>query len=400
MRIATGGSVQPRAGDAAAEAWHAMTASLEGDPALVLCAANAAYDPDELTARLQQLAPEGCVVAGATSCLGSMNERGLMVQEEAGLSLFGLAADSPSAFGAGLRAIGEHPEQAAADAVLAAIENAGREGETPDLIWLAAAPGCEERLLEGIASVVGGHVPVMGGSSGDNAIAGRWWQFHHNRMEPNGVLVVAFYTSTPIAVSFHNGYVPTDHSGIVTRTHGRTMLEIDGEPAAETYNRWTDGLIEQHLAGGNILGLSTLHPLGIEAGRIEGVPYFYLLHPERVTNDGGVTLFANVSEGQRVVLMEGSPDSLVRRAGSVPRGLLARRDWTAEQVAGALVVYCAGCMLGVRSRLEEVRHEIAKALPGVPFQTFFTFGEQGCFIDGVNRHGNLMVSVVLFGRES
>ena len=69
---------------------------------------------------------------------------------------------------------------------------------------------------------------------------------------------------------------------------------------------------------------------------------------------------------------------------------------TADQVSGALVIYCAGCMLTVQDEMEEVAAEVREALGGKPFLGAFTFGEQGCFTGGENRHGNLMISVVVF----
>jgi len=40
---------------------------------------------------------------------------------------------------------------------------------------------------------------------------------------------------------------------------------------------------------------------------------------------------------------------------------------------------------------------LREALSGLPFLGSFTFGEQGCFVRGTNRHGNLGISVVLLG---
>jgi hypothetical protein len=38
-------------------------------------------------------------------------------------------------------------------------------------------------------------------------------------------------------------------------------------------------------------------------------------------------------------------------------------------------------------------------LPGVPFLTILTFGEQGFLHGGDNYHGNLMISAMLFSDE-
>jgi hypothetical protein len=64
-------------------------------------------------------------------------------------------------------------------------------------------------------------------------------------------------------------------------------------------------------------------------------------------------------------------------------------------VVGALVVYCAGCMLTVGGRMSEVPEQLDAAL-NAPFLGVFTFGEQGRLGAAANRHGNLMISVVAF----
>jgi len=54
-------------------------------------------------------------------------------------------------------------------------------------------------------------------------------------------------------------------------------------------------------------------------------------------------------------------------------------------------------MFTVKQRMDEVVSNLRSALgEETPFLGAFTFGEQGCFFGGENRHGNLMVSLVLF----
>jgi hypothetical protein len=54
-------------------------------------------------------------------------------------------------------------------------------------------------------------------------------------------------------------------------------------------------------------------------------------------------------------------------------------------------------MLAVQERMDEAAEDLKMALHGTPFLCSFTLGEQGCFIGGENRHGNLMVASLLFG---
>lgn len=398
MKIVTGDSTALNAISAIDEAWQQVMSQLQATPRLVLCHASANYTAQALQQALLSKLPKECVLAGASSCLGAMNERGFHSEKGVGLSLMVFAEDGGD-FGAGLVCQDADPKKAASRALNDAILHAGRPGELPSLIWLNAAPGQEELLLDGIADVVGSHVPVVGGSSADNEIQGDWWQFSATRCEENGALVIVFYPECAVATAFHSGYAPTEHSGVVTAVDGRVIHTIDNQPAAQVYNGWLGGKLDGKLSGGNVLQDTTFSPLGVEAGTVEGVAYYALKHPEQVLDNGDISLFAKVNLGDHLTLMEGSMESLTRRAGSVVRGLMERKGWAAEQVAGALVVYCAGCMLGVQQHMDAVYSGISDALDDAPFQTVFTFGEQGCFMDGVNRHGNLMISTVLFVNE-
>jgi hypothetical protein len=175
------------------------------------------------------------------------------------------------------------------------------------------------------------------------------------------------------------------------------LYEIDGRTAAGVYNEWTDGAIAGAIeSGGTVLDETTLHPLGREVASVGGMPYYQLSHPEQVTEDGALALFTRIEEGDEVVCMTGTVDSLTARAGRVAEAARDTRFGGEDELAGALVIYCAGCMLAVDDRITEVVDHLNDALDDAPFLGAFTFGEQGCFVGGNNQHANLMISVVTF----
>lgn len=350
---------------------------------------------DVVRRELQAFAPDAAL-HGSTSCLGAMTRAGFHAEDGAGLGLFAIADDT-GAYGVGARRAGSDPAAAARGAIREAIDAAGRSGEVPSLVWLSAAPGAEETVVRAIESVIGAEVPIVGGSSADNTVEGHWKQFTVRDSFSDAIVVSALFTTGRVASAFLSGYASGGKRGRVTRADGRKILEIDGRPAAHVYNEWTGGILHDTLeAGGNILARTTLHPLGREVGSAGGVPYFRLAHPDSVSADGALSLFADVEEGDLVHLMVGSVDGLVTRAGRVAEEVLDRSGLTADTVAGALVVFCAGCMLTVKDRMEEVVDGLNGSLGTRPFLGSFTFGEQGCMIGGENRHGNLMISVTVF----
>lgn len=334
---------------------------------------------------------------GGSSCLGVMTQDGVNIASGAGLGAFAIW-DAEGSYGTGSCDLGTDAGDAAQRATQAALASAGRQGEIPDLIWLTVAPGREEQVLDGIRAVIGNETPIVGGSSADNDVGGNWAQFGPLQSHSDGVVVSVLFPSTRIASAYQSGYAPTGDSGVVTRVDGRRLFEIDGEPAASVYHGWTGSAVP--VAGDapqSILAAATLWPLGRVERQIYGVPFHLLAHPASTNPDGSLDLFADVALGDRLWQMQGSADSLVARAGRVAR---QGRDDAANGIAGALVVYCGGCMLAVRDRMDEVQQGINAALGDVPWLGVFTFGEQGVPAGGVAKHGNLMISCTVFGRDS
>ncbi len=332
---------------------------------------------------------------GATSCLGAMGSDGA----SDGAVAFALR-DPDGAYGTALEAGAPDMRRAAAAATRKALQAASRVGEIPDLVWVAATPGAEEDVLAGIEDVVGPDVPIIGGSAADNAVAGDWFVFDGAGQAGAGVVVSVLFPSVPVSFAYHNGYVPTEHGGTVTRVEGRKVLEIDHRPAMQVYSDWTGGAVENTAtedASAPILSASTLWPLGREFGQLGNIPFYLLAHPAVAYADGSMDVFATLEEGEHLTLMHGTKQGLVERAGRVAALARQNRVTPATPPLGALMIYCGGCMLSVRDQLDDVVAGVNAALDGAPFAGAFTFGEQGNLIRGGNRHGNLMISCITFG---
>lgn len=334
---------------------------------------------------------------GGSSCLGVMTQESVNIASGAGLGALAIW-DPEGSFGTASTDLGIDAVDAARKATHAALAAAGRPGEIPDLVWLTVAPGREEQVLSGIRAVVGDETLIVGGSAADNDVSGKWAQFGPLDTHSEGVVVSVLFPSTSVASAYQSGYAPTGDSGVVTRVAGRRLFEIDGQPAAKVYQGWSNNAVLAAAdAPQSILAAATLWPLGRVTREIAGVPFHLLVHPSVSNPDGSIDLFADVAEGDRLWQMRGSADSLTQRAGRVAR---QARDDCAGDLGGALVIYCGGCMLAVRDRMEEVQHGINAALGDVPWLGVFTFGEQGVPNGGMVKHGNLMISCTAFERAS
>jgi hypothetical protein len=397
MRVASGSSTAGDAEAAVGAAYDRVVAGLGRPPDLLLVGATSRYDARGIAAALAARAP-GVPVHGSSSCLGVMTDEGFRSDWGAGLALLGLS-DPDGAYGVGAVPIGGDPRAAAVAAARQALERAGRPGEVPGLVLLTAQPGHEERLLEGLEGWFGPNVVIAGGSSADEMTGANSYQIANEAALRDSVVVTAFFPSGEVMSSFHSGYEPTGHRGVVTKASGRTILEIDGRPCGDVYDAWADGVFTHWVSEGSPLALMrvTLHPFGRVVGQAGGAPYYVLSHAQGVTPEKGVTFLTEFAEGEVVELLRGTRDGLAMRAGRVIQSALETASASVDEVAGALVVYCAGCMLTMYDRMPEIAASVQAALGGRPFLGVFSFGEQGCFVGGENRHGNLMICATLFG---
>lgn len=339
-------------------------------------------------------------IHGSTSCLGVMTNQGAFVEGGKGCGFLAIS-DEAGAYGSAVLAVeaDDDVEAAARSAILTALARAGRPGEAPELIWLSATPGIEERVIASIQETIGEGVPICGGTAADNEVAGGWMVFDGASAHGSGIALSVMFPSVSLGYAFHSGYRPTSTKGRVTASEGRQILSIDGQPGAEVYNEWSGGRIEQALnnKGGSVIANTSLAPLGRARDAVAGFDYYLLSHPESVSENSALGLFSNIDVGDEIVLMEGTEDNLVQRAARVAENALEMARLDQSRLSGALVIYCAGCMLTVQDRMDEVAQGVCQALGDKPFLGSFTFGEQGCFIGGSNHHGNLMISVVVFG---
>ena len=336
-------------------------------------------------------------VHGATTCRGVITHGSSFTSEGHTLGILGIS-DPGGGYGAGSYSYSEGVAEAVDRALDQALRAAGRSGEVPDLVWLSSTPGNEEAVLERLAERLGEHVPVIGGSAADNDVEGDWAVFDQSgEALSNGLVLSVLFSSTGIAFAYHSGFEPADASWRVTAAKGRTLYELDGTPASHAYNLASSGVVDEAQGCGEaLLRHSTFNPLGRIDSNIGNVPMYLLSHPASVGEGGSINLFSEVAIGDELTLMKSTPGALLSRPSMVAESALSANGWSVDQVAGGLIIFCGGCMLAVEDSLAEIKLNLARALPGIPFLVTFTFGEQGRFLNGKNRHGNLMISAILF----
>ena len=410
IKVAYGWSTNDDLVSAVREGVTSLKKGLEGKtPQWVLLFSTVGYHPEEVLGQLNQLLPPGVQIQGETSCSGVMTRDGYHQGRIGSLALLGIWCPRMS-FGVGACSLKEvkTPREVGREAVLRAIEKVQRgKGELPKLVFISpSSVGNEEDILAGIEDVWGrGKVPIFGGAAGDDKIEGKWRVFANDKVYSDGVVLTLIYTDMGVGYTdmklgyaFLSGFEPTDRKAAITKAKGRVIYEFDHQPAGEVYNRWIGGRLSDKLnQGGNILLDTNLDPLGEKIGRFS----YLLIHPKEFhPQDRSLEVFARVKEGSELFLMRGDRKMLVTRAGLAARLARSRGRIPKEDVAGGILIYCAGTMLAIpENERGKMASEVNDALGNTPFIGAFTFGEQGFFSGGINRHGNLMVSMIVFSKK-
>lgn len=392
MKILTGSSTAQNHQDAMFEIAAKVKEEI-GMPDLVFAYYTQSHDEADIQSELQQEFPDAQII-GCSSCCGSITEKGVL--EGHHLSVWA-TKDPFGAYGVAGVSFCQNKsiQNQAKDVLRRAMEKSGREGELPALIVLHATPGNEESILEAIYDELGVHVPILGGTAADDTVSGNWSLFDNDVITSNGMALAVMFPCARVSGSFHSGYVPTEKSAIATRVDGRTLLELDGEPAAQVYFKWYKEITGEDMDASALHTNSTLYPFGRHSGK-NNPPHYRVSHLAGVSEKGGLNMFSTVLEGERVHLMVGEKDMLISRGGIES---IEHEDDTNGTPIGGMSIFCAGRMLYVKDDLTQVAQNMATSMQGAPFVCPFTFGEQGQFREGEMAHGNLMISTVMFYKD-
>jgi len=346
------------------------------------------YDQKKLLKGVAESLPDAALV-GCTSFTGVLTPNGFLTSPKGYVAVMAIRDDDMAVGAAGLAKSGS-ARATGAEAAKKAMA-AAKQKVAPQYFYMAAPPGEEEDYLKGVEDVIG-RVPFFGGSAADNTVEGKWKVLFGKEATSDGIALVFFYGAKPFATYYTGAYKETPTYGVITKVSGkRKLMEIDGVPALKKYASWR-GLDPDKLKGLALLGETICHPLGVKdrLGDLTAIR-----HPMVGNDDYSINLGNNVVEKTTVILMESSPDDLIKSTGAAVKEVEKRL----KAAPGAfLLVHCGGRRGGIGDRMDEAYRSIKAAAGDAPFIGVFTFGEYGSEEWGVNTCGGLMLSFAGFAK--
>jgi hypothetical protein len=308
------------------------------------------------------------------------------------------------------------PELAGETAVKNAIRDAGKtEHETPNVILYMGTTrrGEENQVMDGIAKVVGKDVPVIGGNSKDASpkVLNNWRQFTQNETYTTGLIIATIYANKT-GWGFESTFKMTAKRGIVTKSDGFRILEIDHRPALDVYNEWVEGEFYRKLAEGafnsseenvdfnRVKAFTLLNPIAKIVRNENGQMGDFATSPIPDADDiknKSISVYAQISTGDEISLYRGTWEIAMNRVEKIPNDALMRGRMTRGEGSFAVMAFCNGLKTILPPEELEKVGAITNDIIGVPFIGAVTAGEQGPIPGIRNVNANLVESVVIVG---
>ena len=377
--LASSGAAVGPDGPSAAVA-QAVAALGARDAALILLFGTPAGGADEAVTQASDAA-RGVPVAGMTS-------RSVVTPDgpvEGGWTA--LALDSSLQVGMGVaEEASRHPHEAgraAAAEAFAALDLLA--GYPLLLLFVDAESGDQSEIIAGAYEVTGGRVPMAGGGADGRAAA----EFAGAAAYRDSVVAVGLVSPQPIGVGVAHGCFPRGVPSLVTRSEGRTILELDGRPADVVYLEKL-GLAGANVSDADFEALAVLHPLA-QPALSGGVR---LRHVLRRAPAGGLECATPVPTNAAVGIGQETPVSILESTREAVDDALAPLDGPPR---AALVFDCAARRRALGPALASEVHALASSFPErPPLVGLYTRGEIGR-IRGAKGDLNHALVVVVFG---
>ncbi len=264
--------------------------------------------------------------------------------------------------------------------------------------------GFEDDVLNGIMSVTGEQVPVVGGSAGDDLDLTQTYQFANGKMYKDAAVMMLGIYDVPFGFGIRHGFKPSNVCAVVTDSNGYTVHKLDGKPAAEEYAKMLGKTVKQlwpmrktyerlgHFGrllasyysrmGGNLQKLIPFFQVGarypLAIPDIQG--NYWLRLAREIKSDGSMTFYEKVPSGITLQKMKCSQKDIYNAAKDSFKDSIKE---SGGDPAFSLVFECIlrKGILGDK-KTKQVYNELIKEHKGLPFIGFYGYGEFG-FTKGV-----------------
>jgi len=232
----------------------------------------------------------------------------------------------------------------------------------------------DNRVIQGLINVVGPAVPIIGGASGDDYAFEKTYQFASGKVyeSDEGMVVMAIISNLKTGYGLKHGYHPTGKIGVVTKSEGKVVKEIDNKPAAQRYAELLGVSLEEIKK--NFRYYMVSYPFGIRS--LFGIKSlkedFWIKTVLQILDDGSLVFLSPIREHTVLNLMSYKPEDVVDAAAEA----INEASRNGELKGGFLLIFNCGGRKGLQilGKLDESKG-LEKARGDYPCIGFYTYAE-------------------------
>ncbi len=367
FKVVVGHSEDPDSVGAITEVIEQCSESLAGNTpqaGMLFCAID--FDYALILSTLRQAFPEleliGCTSDGEVSSK-------LQFQEDS-LTLILFSSDTVKIRAGVAKDLGQNADAAVAQAIALA-------GLTPQTrLCLTVPDGLSANgvsVTKALQKAIGPNIAIAGGTAADQWKFEKTYQFYGNadgdQVLSDSLPILLFSGDLLVSHGVSSGWLPISRMGIVTRSEGCTVYEIDHQPTTDFYHFYLNALIDV-----SSTRLTGEYPLAVFEN--PETDDFYLRAPLSGKYELGqsIVFMGDVPQGSRVQVTHASGDELIAATQlSIEQ---AQKNYPGDHPAGLLIFSCAArrWLLGPRTREE---YDLCQKIldPTLPVCGFYTYGE-------------------------
>lgn len=185
-----------------------------------------------------------------------------------------------------------------------------------------------------------GQVNFIGGGAGRLLLDSKPVLFTAEEYFSNGALLIEIQSYVGVGVT--HGWEPMFGPLVANRTSGNILMELNWQPAFTNYSRILEEGFNLNINSQNFFEIAKRYPFGI----IKIDKNIVVRDPIMLDGDNNIVLVGEVPENSVLMILEGSPPSLIKAAGEAASKAVARfKEQTGNTGHGALVINCISRVL-------------------------------------------------------
>ena len=372
IKAGTGTSKNSDATEAGREAVDLAIKQIGGKPDLIIIYSSVVYDQEKMLAGANAAAG-GAMIVGCSDA-GEITEHGVTSNQVAAMAFSSDQMKFVTGLGQGIKG-NEHKAGMAA-----ALDVKNKAPEAPKMFIMLSdgLSGNGTSIIRGIQEVLGEHLPIMGGSAGDDFKAQKTYQYYGDKVLNDAVVGIGLCGKFTYAVGVEHGWEPIGLPMKVTKSENNIIKEIDGRPALKIYEEALGKTKEELMK--TLVTIAMYYPLGMSVPGSDDVLIRYI----SATNDQEELIAAaEVPEGSEVRLMLCGAEKALWSSKKAAENALAQLKGSTPKAI--LIFSCIARLLLLGSRVNEEITPIQEVLgKDVPLLGFYTYGEQAPFKGDIN----------------